>query len=136
MKSVQVVPVEFIHRLWPEIELFLKDPMESGGMDYTLEQMKVYLVGGVKSLLVCVEDEKIIGAMVVEFCNMPAHRIAIIVALGGAGLVEPEVFAQAEQWMRSQGATMCRAWAKDAQARLYRQKAGFTNSMHVVEKLL
>jgi hypothetical protein len=54
--------------------------------------------------------------------------------MGGRALVEPDLIEQFEAWARSQGVTKIRAFAQDAQARLYRMKMGFNSVAHVVEK--
>jgi hypothetical protein len=54
--------------------------------------------------------------------------------MGGKALVEPDLIEKFEAWARSQGVTKIRAFAQDAQARLYRMKMGFNSVAHVVEK--
>ena len=87
-------------------------------------------------LFIVVDEEVIIGAFAVEIINYSNHRVAHTVALGGKGLFDVDTIEQYENWARNQGCTKIRAWAKDAQARLYRMKMGLEKSMNVVEKLL
>jgi hypothetical protein len=134
--KVQVVAPELIHQIWDKIEGFLDASTLAGTGDCTTCQLKLQLVSGSQTLLVATKDNEIYGAAAMSVQNQPNHRVAVITALGGKGVVDEEVFNQVVAWAKSQGATKLRAWAADAQARLYRQKAGLTTTMHVVEKLI
>ena len=81
-------------------------------------------------------NDKIVGAMTVEFINYPNERVMFITALGGKGIVNNTTFSQVEKWAKMQGATKSAAWAKESQARLYTQKAGFNTMRFVMEKKL
>jgi hypothetical protein len=108
--------------------------MLAGTDDYNVDQLKMLLTEGRQTLFVFVEDEKIIGALSVEMINYPNSRVAYTSAIGGKGLFDENTIKQYEDWAKSQGATKIRAFAKDAQARLYKMKMGFDISTHVVEK--
>jgi hypothetical protein len=109
--------------------------MNTSTGDCTVEQLKLLLVRGEQTLLVSVnEDNKLNGAMTVEFINYPNNRVMHITALGGNGIVDSETFSQVESWARLQGATKVSAWAQEAQARLYKIKANFNTVRFVVEK--
>ena len=84
--------------------------------------------------MIAVDDEKIIGASAVEFINYPNQRVLHIVSMGRRALIEPDMIKQFEDWAKSQGATKIRAFAQDAQARLYKMKMGLDTVTHVVEK--
>jgi hypothetical protein len=94
------------------------------------------LVNGVQKLLVAVENNNIIGASAVEFINYPNQRVLHITSMGGKALIEPDMIKQFEDWAKSQGATKIRAFAQDAQARLYKIKMGLNIVTHVVEKTI
>ena len=135
--QVQVVAPANIYQLWDKIEPYFIAAEAEGTGDCTTSQLKLQLVSGTVVLLVAVDSEQIIqGAASLSIQNQPNHRIAVITAMGGKGIVDSEVFEQVVAWAKSQGATKIRAWAKDAQARLYRQKAGLNTTMNVVEKLI
>ena len=134
--KVQVVAPEYIYQIWNKIEAFLDASALAGTGDCTTSQLKLQLVSGAQTLLVAVKDNEIHGAAAMSMQNQPNHRVAVITALGGKGIVDEEVFNQVVAWAKSQGATKIRAWAKDAQARLFRQNAGLNTTMHVVEKLI
>ena len=135
--KVQIVATTYIHQIWDKVEPYFEAAELEGTGDCTTCQLKLQIVSGSVSLLVAVDDDGVIqGAAALSVQNQPNHRVAVITALGGKGVVEPEVFEQVVVWAKSQGATKIRAWAKDSQARLYRQKAGLITTMNVVEKLI
>jgi len=135
--QVQIVAPANIYQIWYKIEPYFEAAELEGTGDCTTSQLKLQLVSGALTLLIAVDSEQTIqGAAALSMQNQPNHRVAVITSLGGRGIVEAEVFEQVVSWAKSQGATKIRAWAKDAQARLYRQKAGLTTTMHVVEKLI
>lgn len=134
--QVQVVAPEHIYQIWPQVEEFFKAAEQYGVGDCTVDQHKLQLASGLNTLLVAVEDNEIKGAAVMAINNLPNHRVAVISTAGGKGIADKDVLAQVEAWAKLQGATKIRAWAKDAQARLYRQKMGLNTTMNVVEKLI
>ena len=135
MNTVKVVGPEQIHRLWSEVENWLKTSIQLDNNECTIEQLKGLLARGAQILLVSsCEDSELTGAMAVEFCNYPNERVMFITALGGKGIVNKQTFSQVEEWARMQGATKVIAWAKETQVKLYIQRAGFENKRHVVEK--
>jgi hypothetical protein len=136
MKQMQIVPPNYIHQVWDKIEPFFDRAMLAGTDDYNVDQLKMLLVDGKQTLFVFVEDENIIGALAVELINFPNHRIAHTSAVGGKEIFDENTIKQYEDWCRAQNATKIRAFAKDAQARLYKMKMGFDIVTHVVEKKL
>jgi len=136
MIQVHTVSPDKIYQIWSEIEHYLKASIETSTGDCTLDQLKVLLVEGKQTLLIGLENDKIVGAMTVEFINYPNERVMFITELGGKGIVNDETFSQVETWAKMQGATKSAAWAKEAQARLYKQKAGFQTMRYVMEKKL
>ena len=135
MNKVQVVGPDQIHRLWDEVEDWLKGYIELANNECTIEQLKGLLAAGARILLVSSdEDNELTGAMTVEFINHPNERVMFISALGGKGIVNEQTFSQVKEWAKMQGATKIIAWAKEGQARLYKQKVGFISNRYVVEK--
>jgi hypothetical protein len=135
MNTVKVVAPNFIYDVWKDVESFLNASINVSGGDFTLDQLKFSLGRGEQTLLVSVnEQNKINGAMTVEFTNRPNDRVMFITALGGSGIVNDETFSQVETWAKSQGATKASAIAQEAQARLYKIKANFNTVRMVVEK--
>jgi hypothetical protein len=136
MKQMQIVPPNYIHQVWDKIESFFDRAMLAGTDDYNVDQLKMLLVDGKQTLFVFVEEENIIGALAVELINFPNHRIAHTSAVGGKEIFDENTIKQYEDWCRAQNATKIRAFAKDAQARLYKMKMKFDIVTHVVEKKL
>jgi hypothetical protein len=135
MNTVQIVSPDQIHIVWDKVEGYLNASLKISGDDCTLDQLKLLLVKGFQILLVSIDEEnKINGAMTVEFINYPNRRVLFITGLGGIGVVNEQTFSQVEDWARSQGATKVYAWAKDAQTKLYKLKANFNTVRMVVEK--
>jgi hypothetical protein len=135
MNIVQIVAPNNVYHVWEDIKEYLNASINVSGGDFTLDQLKLLLVRGEQSLLVSVNKEnKINGAMTVEFINNANARTMFITALGGTGIVNDETFSQVETWAKMQGATKASAWAQEAQARLYKLKANFNTVRMVVEK--
>ena len=135
MNTVQIVAPNNIYNVWADVESYLNASINVSGGDFTLDQLKLLLVRGEQTLLVSVNKEnKINGAMTVEFINNANARTMFITALGGSGIVNDETFSQVETWAKMQGATKASAWAQEAQARLYKLKANFNTIRMVVEK--
>jgi hypothetical protein len=135
MNTVQIVAPNNVYHVWEDIKEYLNASINVSGGDFTLDQLKLLLVRGEQSLLISVnKNNKINGAMTVEFINSPNARTMFITALGGTGIVNDETFSQVETWAKMQGATKASAWAQEAQARLYKLKANFNTIRYVVEK--
>ena len=134
MKQLKIIPSDYICQLWDQIEHYFKSASGTGTNDYTVEQIKFLLVQGKQTLFVIMDGEKLIGAFSVEFSNYPNNKVMHIAAIGGKSVIEDETVKQLEDWARSQGATKIRAFAQEAQARLYKLKANFNTVRYVVEK--
>ena len=135
MNTVQIVAPNNVYHVWEDIKEYLNASINVSGGDFTIDQLKLLLVRGEQSLLISVnKNNKINGAMTVEFINSPNARTMFITALGGSGIVNDETFSQVETWAKMQGATKASAWAQEAQARLYKLKANFNTVRMVVEK--
>ena len=135
MNIVQIVAPNNVYHVWEDIKEYLNASINVSGGDFTIDQLKLLLIRGEQSLLISVnKNNKINGAMTVEFINSPNARTMFITALGGSGIVNEETFSQVETWAKMQGATKASAWAQEAQARLYKLKANFNTVRMVVEK--
>ena len=135
MRQINIVAPDFINQYWSKIEPFFEASFKFSTDDYSVDQIKFLLVNGQQICLVAVdEDGSIIGASAVSISNYPNHRVLHITSMGGRALVEDDLIQQFEAWARSQGVTKIRAFAQDAQTRLYRMKMGFESVANVVEK--
>lgn len=137
MKLVQIVAPEYIHTIWDVVEPMLKTAfINFPNADYDVEHIKVLIIEQFQYLFVVIEDKKIIGAFTVEVINYPNHRVAHTTCMGGKGIFDKDTVKQYEDWAKLQGVTKIRAYAQDAQARLFKLKMGLEPVTHVVEKTL
>ena len=134
--SVQLVPLSLIHTTWPLVEKFIEDALQWGEDDYTIEQAKVYITKGDWMLLVAVDEEGLIhGAAAVNIYNMPNHRVAFIVAIGGRLISSPQTYEQLCNLLRGFGATKIQGVARESIARLWK-RYGFKERYTLVEAKL
>ena len=137
MRQINIVAPDFINQYWNKIKPFFESSFKFSTDDYSVDQIKFLLVNGQQICLVAVEDDgSIIGASAVSISNYPNHRVLHITSMGGRALIEPDLIKHFEAWARSQGVTKIRAFAQDAQARLYKMKMGFQSVSQVVEKTI
>lgn len=135
MSNVQVVSPNYIHLVWDKVKDYLQNAMDHSGGEYKLDHLKMFLVQGVQTLLVVVdEDNNIETAWTIEWLNFPDDRIAFITAIGGS--TKKENFEQFCNWARANGATAIRGAAFEAVARLWKLKYGFEKTYVMVEKRL
>lgn len=134
MKTIQLVPIEFIHKAWEKCGHMIESAMNHAKGECTAEQLKVFLVQGQHQLLVFLEDTEIVGAVEFMFDDTPNDRIFYINAIGGKTTKEhtDQMFAFA----KSAGCTAVRGCARESVARLWRQKYDFESIYIMVEKRL
>jgi len=136
MKVHQVEP-QYLHYVWGGAAPYLEKALEHSGGEYSLEQLKVFLVQGHQALLIATDEENSIkGAATVEFINYPNDRVAFITAIGGKMIANQNVWGQFEDWLRLNGATTVRGAAYESVARLWRKAFKFENRYIMVEKRL
>lgn len=137
MKSVQIVASEHIHYVWDVVSPMLEVAIVNyGHTDYNIDHLKVLIIEQYQFLFVVLENNKIIGAFTVELSNQPNHKIAHTTCMGGKGLFDKNTVKQYEDWCKGNGVTKIRAYAQDAQARLFKMKLGLEKVTNVVEKTL
>jgi hypothetical protein len=129
---VDVVPLEWVNNVWSKVEPFFIEAAKHGD-DYSVEQLKVFATRGDWLLLVAVEEEnKICGAMLLNFFNRPNARIAFVMAVGGKLISTKETFEQFKAIVASRGATEIEGAARESVARLWRQNFGFVEKHRIV----
>lgn len=117
--KIQHVPVQFAAQTWDLVRDFLAESQQYAQGDYTLDQVQMYVCTGQWLLLVATDDEqKIHGAMTVEFYNKPTKRVAFITGTGGKFIINEETFKQLEGICRINGATAIECAARDSVVRL------------------
>ena len=134
--NVQLVPLSLIHQTWPLVENYLKEALKWGEDDYTIEQVKVFITKGEWMLLVAVDEQNAVhGAAAINIYNMPNHRVAFVVAIGGRLISSPETYEQLCNLLREFGATKIQGVAREAIARLWK-RYGFEERYILVEAKL
>ena len=117
--KIQHVPTQYTAQIWDLVNEFLSESQVHSRGDYTLDQIKLFVLTGQWLLLVAVDDEqKIRGAMTVEFANRPNHRVAFITGTGGKFIINAETFKQLENVCKENGATIIECAARDSVAKL------------------
>jgi hypothetical protein len=131
---VQHVPIELVNQVWSSIEGFLASAaQECVTDDYDLPHIQMCVTTG-RWRLIVVQDEQdqFIGAMTVEFYNLPKDRVAFITYIGGRGVADPQGFAQLCTLCKSFGATKIEGAVSAAVARLW-SRLGFNEKCRIVE---
>jgi hypothetical protein len=134
MKTIAIVPIEFIHQAWQKCGHMIEAAMAHAKGECTADQLKTSLVSGRHQLMLFMEDTDIIGAVEFEFNNFPNDRVFYINAIGGK--TTPEHTQQMFEFAKANGATTVRGSARESVARLWRQKYGFESIYIIVEKRL
>jgi hypothetical protein len=125
--------VAYLHQHWEEIEKYLQPALDLSGVEeFTLEQMKVYIVNGNWTLIAVEENKKLCGAVVVAFANYPNDRIAFVTAIGGKFISSRESSDKFKALLKSMGATKIQGYARESVARLWK-RIGFANKQILVE---
>lgn len=119
-------------QVWPIAAPLLQKAIDLDPSEITIEQVEYSVRTGNTHLLVWEEpNEGIVGAVTVEFIDYPRKRVAHVNLMGGKGIVRDHVFKEAQNWMRSCGATVAQCWAKGSLVQMY-EKMGMTNTHQVM----
>lgn len=114
------VPLDYLHRVWPEIEHYIQNSVEHSDGDVSLDETKIYVMQGTWVLIVAVdESNKIYGAATVTFYNRTNHRVAFVTNIGGKMLANLDTFSQFCDILRSHGATCIEGSVRDSLMRLW-----------------
>lgn len=117
--KVQRVPLEFVNQVWPQVAAMLEEGLQYAPDDYTLDQIRVFVVTGQWLLLVATNDKnEICGAMTLTFFNRPNDRVAFITAVGGNGILTKDTYQQLREIAVINGATYIEAAGRDSVVRL------------------
>lgn len=118
--------VEHVHpnhvvKIWPQVEPFLTAALVHGQQEYSVDQLKVFLVSGAQALLVAHDDQGIKGAATIETCRFPNATIAFITAIGGRGIANKDAFSQLKAWCTNAGFTAIRGATFESAAQLWKR---------------
>ena len=133
--NIKNVPLEWVNRVWQDVEEYLAAALQHSKGDYTVDQAKALIASGEWSLLVAVEGEEILGAATVSFYNRPNDRVALVTAIGGKAITNTESFKQLKMFAESNGATVIECAARKSMVRLLRH-FNFEPKYQIVEARL
>jgi len=118
--------------VWPTVAPMLQRAIDLDPNEITIEQVEYFVRVGRTHLLVWEEpNEGITGAVTVDFIDYPRERVAHVNLMGGKSIVRDYVFKEAQDWMRSLGATKAQCWAKGTLVQMY-EKMGMENTHQVM----
>ena len=126
----QITPNQ-LPQVWSVVAPMLQRAIDLDPELITIEQVEYSVRTGRVYLLVWKQDEKITGAVTVEFIDYPRERVAHVNLMGGQGIVRGHVFDAAKDWMRAYGATTAQCWAKGTLVNMY-EKMGMENTHQVM----
>ena len=116
--KLEVVPVDYIHVIWPTVESLLAPAYKLGVNEYTLDQTKLLIMNGQWVLTVITVGDKIQGAMVLNTYNRPNDRVTFIQAIGGRNSVNDEIMRQLKEYSARVGSTAIECAARPSMVRL------------------
>jgi hypothetical protein len=118
--------------VWATVAPMLQKAIDLDPNEITIEQVEYFVRVGRTHLLVWEEpNEGITGAVTVDFIDYPRERVAHVNLMGGKSIVRDHVFKEAQDWMRSLGATKAQCWAKGTLVQMY-EKMGMENTHQVM----
>ena len=119
-------------QVWDTVAPLLQKAIDLDPNSTSAQHVNYTIRTGSMNLLVWEEPgEGITGAATVSFTDYPTERIAHVHLMGGKGIVKPHVFAEAQNWMRANGATKAQCWCQDNLVPMY-QKMGLERTHHVM----
>lgn len=134
MKSIDVIHQNYVAQVWPLVDDYIQNAMAHAKGECTADQLKVNLTNNTNFLMIYLDADKIVGAVIFEWNNLPNDRIFYINAIGGK--TSKEHTEMMFNWAKSRGATTVRGCARESVARLWRIKYGFDEIYRMVEKRL
>jgi hypothetical protein len=123
-------------QVWHVVAPMLQKAIDLDPELNTIEQVEYAVRTGKTFLLIWVDPEEgITGAVTIDIVDYPRERVAHVNLMGGKGIVRDHVFKDAQDWMRSFGATTAQCWAKGTLVQMY-EKMGMTNTHQVMRMKL
>jgi hypothetical protein len=131
--KIQHVPLQHAAQTWELVQDYLAESQAHAKGDYSLEQIKLCVLTGQWMLLVSTDDDnKIHGAMTIDFINRPNHRVAFVTGASGKSIINEDTFRQLENICRINGATKIECAARDSVSRLL-GRFGFNEKYIILE---
>lgn len=136
MIELKQVPPAFIDRAWRDGAHKLASACDTSGGEITGDQLKMVLSRGERTLLAMQREGEFVGWGVVRLDQLPNIRVLHVCELYAPGARFEEFMVPLKAWAESNGCSRIRCSAKPAQAKLYRDRAGFTSVYETLEVLL
>jgi len=132
---MQLIPVPATHIdiAWARGAHCLHEACDVSGGEITGSQLRMILSRGERSLLEMTIEGKTVGWGVVRVDQLPNVRVLFITDLVAHNGQFEMFFEAIKQLARDLGCSKVRCAAKEAQARLYRMKAGFKPVYEILE---
>lgn len=135
MLQARYVHTNLAAQAWPQVEEYIAQSVPYG-TDYTLDQIKMYVLTGQWMLIVIVDEDNLVhGALTVSYLNYPNDRIGFVTAIGGKHITNDDTFKQVCDIMKANGATKTQCMARPSAARLW-QKCGYEERTTLLEMRL
>lgn len=135
MLQARYVHTNLAAQAWPQVERFIAQSVPHGE-DYTLDQIKMYVLTGQWMLIVIVDEDNVVhGALTVSYINYPNDRVGFVTAIGGKHITNDDTFKQVCDIMKANGATKTQCMARPSAARLW-QKCGYEERTTLLEMKL
>ena len=120
--KIQHVAIEYRHQLWGQIEGYFRTALDYAPEDYTLEQIKTFVVTGQWLLIVAVDEQNNIhGAMTLSFVTRPNDRVAFVTGVGGKFIINENTYSQLVTLVKGFGATYIEAAGRKSIVRMLRR---------------
>lgn len=132
MKLTQVPPTH-IDAAYADGASCLSEACDQSGGEIEGPQLKMMLSRGERTLIRMDDEGKTAGWGVVRIDQLPNMRVLMITDLVAHNAGFERFFDNIKQLARDLGCSRVRCAAKEAQARLYRMKAGFTPVYTILE---
>jgi hypothetical protein len=124
MVKVAQVPYQLVHQSWPTVLPFFERVEPRFRHSYSLEQVRTQIFTNQWCLIIATKDDKVVGAMSVNYVNRMNERVAMIHTIAGNGIVSPEGWGQVKVLFSKNGATAVEGTMRPSMARLCR-RVGF-----------
>jgi single-stranded DNA-specific DHH superfamily exonuclease len=132
--SVFQVPPDHIHAIWDKVEVFINRSVNESWGDVETQEIKTRCLSGEYLTVVVVDDESmmVLGVVIVYLMNRINDKVAMIVAIGGKGIVKRESHDVFRELLKTHGATVIEGAARPSLAKLY-NRLGYSNKAIVTQ---
>lgn len=132
---MKLIPVAASHidAAWLEGACALAEACETSGGEITGDQLKLILSRAERTLIRMDDEDQTVGWGVVRVDQLPNVRVLFVTDMVAHGAHFERFFDELKSMARALGCSRVRCAAKPVQARLYRQKVGFTPVYEVLE---